>query len=299
MEDSCKIIVSAVERSWNSTARSWHVQLQNPDTRRRTKPTLFLDPLSKLEYEGLRWYTEDFALHDPFLKGRANKVTQDLARFARSLSSLIQSHLNELFEAENSAAYEHPPKLLQLAVLGNGTSDSLHALPWELLERDACHVYASKVSSRISISRLVNPIKTQTSPLVIHGRAGLRILYVSSRPDLEKDISYRAISRQIWELLKITRERGLEHIIHFVRPGTWTEFKRKLKDYGKDYFGIVHFDMHGTIKHLHLPTARAQLHFSPEGAGSSDPELKSARVVAKELFKRGVENATKNTNLGL
>src|SRR5690242_13428237 len=133
MEDSSKILVSAVEGSWNSTTRSWNVQLQNPDTKRTTKPTLLLDPLSKLEYEELRWYTEDFALQDPFAKGRANKVTQDLARLARILSSLIQSHLNELFEAENTVADNRPPKLLQLAVIGSGTSDSLHALLWELL----------------------------------------------------------------------------------------------------------------------------------------------------------------------
>jgi hypothetical protein len=216
--------------------------------RQASAPFTLVDPLSEDEYEDLRWYIEDYALQDPFAKGRANRAIQNLDRCAQAMVSSLQPYVNELVTEGDKDAEVQLRNTLHFVVVGDGTRDSLHSLPWELLERDTCLIGISKRFAQIPVSRL-SRISTPRPSLLEKGSSGrLHILFVSSRPDLEKDVSYRAISRKIWDLLETDDQREVRQIIRFARPGTWVNFKTKLKDYGEDYFDIVHFDMHGTIK---------------------------------------------------
>jgi hypothetical protein len=245
MTRSYRLTIWEVERLSEFPTRSWKIEVRNVASAQASVPFTLVDPLSEDGYEDLRWYIEDYALQDPFAKGRANRAIQNLDRFAQAMIFSLQPYVNELVTEEDKDA---EVQLLHFVVVGDGTRGSLHSLPWELLERDTCLIGISKCFAQIAVSRL-SRISTPRPSLFEKGSSGRRrILYVSSRPDLEKDVSYRAISRKIWGLLETDDQREVRQIIRFVRPGTWDNFKAKLKDYGKDYFDIVHFDMHGTIK---------------------------------------------------
>lgn len=228
--------------------RSWKVFVRNQRTGQESARFTLEDPFNEHEYQEVRWYVEDFAMRDPFSQARANKATESQLRYGKRLVSAIRPFIDEVLgiKPENTSA--HSWGAVHLLVAGNGTGSSLHSLLWEIIERVECcnpptFFAVTRVAERDpNDEQSILPGKEPSS-----SEQHFRILYVSARPSLRNDISYRAISRHIWELLKRTDGQHSQILLDFVRPGTWTKFQSVLKDRGKGYYDLVHFDMHGTI----------------------------------------------------
>jgi hypothetical protein len=241
--DLHQIAITAEGPAISAHARSWKVFVRNQRTGQKSTPFILEDPFNEHDYQEVRWYMEEFAMRDPFAQARANKVTQSQLRYGKQLISAIRPFIDEVLGIKSEAASARPWGAVHLLVAGNGTESSLHSLLWEIIERVECCSHPIFFAITRVAERDPNNVQSifpgKKSPSSEHH---FRILYVSARPSLKQDISYRAISRHIWELLKRT-----EISLDFVRPGTWTKFQSVLKDRGEGYYDLVHFDMHGTI----------------------------------------------------
>jgi tetratricopeptide (TPR) repeat protein/type II secretory pathway predicted ATPase ExeA len=72
----------------------------------------------------------------------------------------------------------------------------------------------------------------------------LNLLVVTARPDEEKDVGYRTISRPLVEAIETAK---LPVNVEFVRPGTYEAFVKQLELRGAGFYHMVHFDMHGGL----------------------------------------------------
>jgi hypothetical protein len=226
--------------------RQWKVFVTNQGTGRNSALFTLQDPFNEDEYQQVRWYVEEFAIGDPFAQARAETVTQSQLRYGKQLVSAIRPFINEVLGIQPEDASACSWIAIHLRVHGNGTESSLHSLLWEIMERiECCNPPTFFTITRI-VERDPNDLWSILPGRQPSNSEHFRILYVSARPGLENDISYRAISRHIWELLKRTDGQRPRISLDFVRPGTWTKFCSVLKD-RKGHYDLVHFDMHGTI----------------------------------------------------
>lgn len=238
-----EISVFAHELLLDFPQRSWTIYLEDNKSGEKSSQFTLLDPFSPVQYEELQWYMEDFALQDPFASDRAMRIAQSQTRYGRSLVASLRPHIDEIMLMQGKRIPMPSWGALHLLVFGDGTMNSLHSLRWELTERVVC----CHPAAAITISRVSNLILTPPCDRKPNLDRPLNILYVSARPGLEEDISYRAISRQIWDLMEMTSEDPPQAKMEFVRPSTWIGFKTMLESRGPGYFDIVHFDMHGTV----------------------------------------------------
>lgn len=227
---------------------------KNQRTGQRSTPFILEDPFSEHEYQEVRWYMEEFAMRDPFAQARAKQVMQSQLRYGKQLVSAIRPFIDEVLGIKSEGASARPWRAVHLLVAGNGTESSLHSLLWEIIERVECCSHPTF----FAITRVAKRIPNDVQPILpgkkpSNSEQHFRILYVSARPGLEADISYRAISRHIWELRKRIDGQRPQISLDFVRPGTWTKFQSVLKDRGEGYYDLVHFDMHGTISKRSSP----------------------------------------------
>jgi len=252
--DLHQIAITAEGPAISAHTRLWNVFVRNERTGQRSAPFILEDPFNEHEYQEVRWYMEEFAMRDPFAQARAKQVMQSQLRYGKQLVSAIRPFIDEVLGIKSEDASAGPWRAVHLLVAGNGTESSLHSLLWEIIERVECCSHPTffaitRVAKRISNDvRSILPGKKPSS-----SEQHFRILYVSARPGLEADISYRAISRHIWELRKRIDGQRLQISLDFVRPGTWTKFRSVLKDHGEGYYDLVHFDMHGTISKRSSP----------------------------------------------
>jgi hypothetical protein len=239
-----EISISATEFLSGFPERSWTIHLENTRTGRKSSRFTLIDPFSRVEYDELRWYMEIFAFNDPFSSDRAARIAQSQTRYGKSLVATLRPYIKEIDIRQGKCIPESSLGALHFLVFGDGTTNSLHSLIWELVERDECCQPAVSITvSRMSKGALM-PSHSQVSDL----RYPLRILYVSARPALVEDVAYRAISRLIWDLVEADAKNPPKVAMEFVRPGTWAMFRNVLKSRGPGFFDIVHFDTHGTIR---------------------------------------------------
>jgi hypothetical protein len=226
--------------------RQWKVFVTNQRTGQKSALFTLEDPFDEHEYEQVRWYVEEFAMGDPFARARAETVTQSQLRYGKQLVSALRPFINEVLGIQSEDASACSGIAIHLLVHGNGTESSLHSLLWEVMERVECCNPPTFFSITRIVERDPNDLWSTLPGRQPSNSKHFRILYVSARPGLQNDISYRAISRHIWEPLKRSNGQRPQISLDFVRPGTWTKFRSVLKD-RKGHYDLVHFDMHGTI----------------------------------------------------
>jgi hypothetical protein len=87
-------------------------------------------------------------------------------------------------------------------------------------------------------------VKNGLAKVVRQDSTVLNLLVVTSRPDEEKDVGYRTISRPLVEAIETA---NLPVNVEFVRPGTYEAFVKQLEVRGEGFYHMVHFDMHGGL----------------------------------------------------
>ncbi len=210
--------------------------------------------LSDEDYEGLRWYLEDYMdLPDGGAIVRARRMEEEFQRWGRQLHGA-------LFAApENRALLEGllarpEPRTLTLAT----QEPALLRLPWELLADDA-----GKLAQRLSVRRQLAEVETGTARAV---ELPLRILYIVSRPADTGFIDPRQTSKALFDAID---PLGASVRVDFCRPPTLARMEELLREgqAAGDPFDLVHFDGHGTF----IPEAQlGALCFEKPDDGSGD-----------------------------
>ncbi|KAL9089715.1 MAG: hypothetical protein Q9159_002362 [Coniocarpon cinnabarinum] len=233
----------------------------------------------------LTWYIEEYATGASFDRARALRAEREI----RTLGVKLQTCLHVAWQA-----IEAKPELnkelsngfdVTLCVKGDGTIQSLHALPWELLESPLLWVKSLRV--RHVIRCTPSPPKCLES-----GTKSFKILVLTSRPAKAEDITYRIVSKHIWELSQ--RAVLTEVDLVFVRPGTWAALIKTLKHYGPGCFNIVHFDTHGSILNS---SGQSVLHFNSTELKRTTPISKPATDIASLLAQYRVPSVVLNACL--
>jgi tetratricopeptide (TPR) repeat protein len=87
------------------------------------------------------------------------------------------------------------------------------------------------------VQGMVSGGRVQESPL-------LNLLIVTARPNEEKDVGYRTISRPMVEAI---RDGALRVNVEIARPGTYEAFVRHVEAKPEGFYHVVHFDLHGGL----------------------------------------------------
>lgn len=207
-------------------------------------PKEFVDPADPF-WEEVRWYIEEYARNDPFSFQRAESIEEQLRSYSELLAQAVcasDAVLVGLYDSE----------LLILINDHTEYSPRLSRIHWESLENVDIWDAALR-PCRVSVVRRTN-VKTGISEESLttclrHDQAGPpNILAVSVRPNLERDIPYRLITRSILDVVAEEQKRGTNApTFEIVRPGTFEALQQTLERRGNGHFDIVHFDLHGFV----------------------------------------------------
>lgn len=218
---------------YNVPTRSWELKISRGDSLATAKLT---DPFTDIDEEDLQWALEEYALSQPFEKGRAVKVHGKIADYARKLFGQLRESIYAVLPA---GAVNKPVILLITAPPGQG---SLHRIHWESLE------YLDE--AKIFIRRQIGSPQTAAPIAVpIAARKKIRLLLLTARSitDEEEDVSYTLVSRVVSRIISALPDSA-QTTLHLVRPGTFNALRRALKDNpDPDTSTIVHFDCHGSV----------------------------------------------------
>jgi hypothetical protein len=274
--DQAEISVLAEVRLRDEPKRSWSVHLQNRKTGKKSQRFTLEDPFDRSDYDEVRWYVEDYAIKDPYARQRAVKASNSQTLYGRALLTSLAPYMNEILDLGNSTSASDN-LFVNLWVHGDGTQSSLHGLLWELLERNesAFSFFVTGISE-------IQPDNPSPERDIVDGKS-FNILYVAARPEVENDISYRAISRQLVQMLKSTSQKHRTRF-QFCRPGTWARLRDILTAPDALVYDLVHFDTHGSIAKSQGQD-KAVLHFSQPGGASTRPDRKTSEAVAKLLAR--------------
>ena len=72
----------------------------------------------------------------------------------------------------------------------------------------------------------------------------INLLVITARPDEERDVNCRTISRPLIEAIQQAR---VPINVELLRPGTYQALENHLQARGAGYYHIVHFDAHGGL----------------------------------------------------
>ncbi|KAH7146173.1 hypothetical protein EDB81DRAFT_856654 [Dactylonectria macrodidyma] len=218
---------------YEASTRSWELKISRGDSLATAKLT---DPFTDDDEEDLKWALEEYALSQPFEKGRAVNVHQKIANYAQKVFGQLRESIYAVLPAGTA---NQPIVLLITAPPDEG---SLHRIHWESLE------YLDEV--KIFIRRQIGGRQTTapiSSPLVTRKKIQLFLLTARSITDEEEDVSYTLVSRVVSRIISALPDSS-QTTLHLVRPGTFNALKRALKDNSDpDASTIVHFDCHGSV----------------------------------------------------
>ncbi|KAL6408696.1 hypothetical protein AUP68_07640 [Ilyonectria robusta] len=218
---------------YNVPTRSWELKISRGDSLATAKLT---DPFTDDDEEDLQWALEEYALSQPFEKGRAVKVHRKIADYARKLFGQLRESIYAVLPAGTS---NEPVVLLITAPPGQG---SLHRIHWESLE----YLDEAKIFIRRQIG---SPQTAAPISLPLASRKKIRLLLLTARSitDEEEDVSYTLVSRVVSRIISALPDSA-QTTLHLVRPGTFNALRRALKDNSDpDTSTIVHFDCHGSV----------------------------------------------------
>lgn len=192
------------------------------------------DPFTPQEEKLLEWYFEEWITF-PFT---------DITK-AETAAVSVQTYGIRLFQqvfGQNQAYSEYRQlrrDLSELSIEIVGKTPEFHALHWEALHDP--ELRRSLAVDCVMVRKSVKPApisaNVEPSPLI-------NLLVVIARPDEEKDVGYRTISRP---LIEAVQNSQLRVNVELLRPGTYEALSRHLEEKGAGYYHVIHLDMHGAL----------------------------------------------------
>ncbi len=193
------------------------------------------DPFTLEQEKELEWYFEEWLIYPMENELKAEKAAASIEKYGKDLfQKVFQTNTNVFI---NYARLRNDLSQLQIEIIGK--TPEFQALHWEAL-RDTelprplaidCAIVRKKVAAAAI------PANVRESPVI-------NLLVVVARPDGEKDLGYRTISRPLVELIENSQ---LLINVELLRPGTYEALSRHLEEKGEGYYHIIHLDLHGTL----------------------------------------------------
>ncbi|MEY2911001.1 MAG: Photosystem assembly protein Ycf3 [Cyanobacteriota bacterium] len=195
---------------------------------------IITDPFTPQEERELEWYFEEWLVCPMVDKIKAERAKDSVKTYGEKL-------FKQVFQ--NRQAYSKYQQLrnnlshVQIEIVSK--TPEFQALHWEALQDPDFRrpLAVDCVMLRKSVNPAVGSVNLPTSPVI-------NLLVVVARPDEEKDVGYRTISRPLVELI----ENGQLRVkVELLRPGTYQALSQHLEEKGANFYHIIHLDMHGAL----------------------------------------------------
>ncbi|MFN9399866.1 MAG: tetratricopeptide repeat protein [Dolichospermum sp.] len=195
---------------------------------------IITDPFTPQEERELEWYFEEWLVYPMVDKIKAESAKNSVKTYGKRL-------FDQVFQ--NRQAYSKYQQLrnnlsqVQIEIVSK--TPEFQALHWEALQDPDFRrpLAVDCVMLRKSVNPAVGSVNLPTSPVI-------NLLVVVARPDEEKDVGYRTISRPMLELI----ENGKLRVnVELLRPGTYQALSEHLEEKGANFYHIIHLDMHGAL----------------------------------------------------
>ena len=216
--------LSLVERQYNVDTQEWTVNLRSSSDQPARTVTI-KSPFNKEEEEQIRWYVEDYALLDPYRIGRAQEAIALLKRYGIELAQTLQPTIMDIMSSTPKANIDI--RTIRLEVVCRSSTTKLQQLHWELLEF-ADWDFDAKI--KFVITRRIFTSGNDSLGTDIGSEQNIRILFISARPKVDRDVDYRLISRHLVDLTNLPSLKG-HCTVDFVRPGSWLFIDNHLKTF--------------------------------------------------------------------
>jgi len=206
--------------------------------------TLSTETLQSVDAESQRdvqWYYEEYALKDPFAKARADAVRYKLRQHGQRL--LKEFLLPEICPS----SIRNDCVLLEIHdakyAVEDDESSSLQKFYWEILEDRSLwqEVYNFEPVSIHVVRVHSSSMASETVPC--SPSAMKRVLAITARPSLTKDIPHRLITRSIADAVNVVGRSKAS--LEIVRPGTFASLEERITRHPPGYFQVLHLDLHG------------------------------------------------------
>ncbi|BBD61437.1 hypothetical protein NIES2109_42650 [Nostoc sp. HK-01] len=193
------------------------------------------DPFTPKVEKQLEWYFEDWLMF-PLL----DTVKAEAA--AASVKTYGEELFKQVFRVDFNAYSQYQRlrgNLSQLQIEIVGKTPEFQALHWEALRDPDLPRPLAVDCVMVRKSNQAAPIyaDVQTSPTI-------NLLVVVARPDEEKDVGYRTISRPLLELIENSH---LRVNVELLRPGTYQALSQHLAVKGEGFYHVIHLDCHGAL----------------------------------------------------
>jgi tetratricopeptide (TPR) repeat protein len=198
-------------------------------------PIRFLPPLTKADRNDMRWYLETYSSHYTTSTDddEANRIATKLAQWGHALfvaafdqvAAPVQAFLND----------ETPSRLLTIKAQHPDTL----GLPWELLNTTGENAgFLNSGANPVAIRRVAGDIVRL--PVA---KEKLHLLFVVSRPPDAGFLDSRADPQAVLDAIEA---HAPDHVtVEFLRPATFRQLDRRLRDENLPPVDILHFDGHG------------------------------------------------------
>ncbi|MGB3419312.1 MAG: tetratricopeptide repeat protein [Dolichospermum sp.] len=195
---------------------------------------IITDPFTPQEERELEWYFEEWLVYPMVDKIKAERAKNSVKTYGERLFDQV-FHDNKAYskyqQLKNNLSH------LQIEIVSK--TPEFQALHWEALQEPNLPrpLAVDCVMLRKSVNPAVGSVNLPTSPVI-------NLLVVVARPDEEKDVGYRTISRPLVELI----ENGKLRVnVELLRPGTYQALSQHLEEKGANFYHIIHLDMHGAL----------------------------------------------------
>ncbi|MEO1208763.1 MAG: tetratricopeptide repeat protein [Cyanobacteria bacterium J06638_20] len=198
-------------------------------------PITIQDPFDRRQERELEFYFEQW-IRFPFdNQVLAQRAAASVTAYGESLFEQVFRHDPDAYSNYHNACQGG---LSNLRIEIEGNSPGFQALHWEALKdpKQPRPFAVEGVFTRKRFHQGVTPIALQPSPVI-------NLLVVTARPDEEKDVGYRTISRPLIEAI---HQAQLRVNVEVLRPGTFEALSKHL-DGKEGHYHIIHFDAHGGL----------------------------------------------------
>nr|WP_228060526.1 MULTISPECIES: CHAT domain-containing protein [unclassified Coleofasciculus] len=198
-------------------------------------PITITDPFTPKEEQQLEWYFEEWLVFPQL-------GTVQAARAEESVKGYGEKLFEQVFKRDFDAYSEYRQlrgNLAQVQIEIESQTPEFQALHWEAL-RDPDLPRPLAVDC-VMLRKRVQPVPVQAN---VQPFPVINLLIVTARPDEEKDVGYRTISRPLIEAIETAR---LRVNVELLRPGTFEALSKHLDDKGAGYYHIIHFDAYGAL----------------------------------------------------
>ena len=193
------------------------------------------DPFTPQEEKHLEWYFEDWITFPFGDTAIAEKTAASVKTYGERLfKQVFQTDINAY-----SIYCQLRSKLSEVQIEIIGNNPEFQALHWEALHDPEWTrpLAVDCVMLRKSVKPAPVSANVQISPVI-------NLLVVVARPDEEKDVAYRTISRPLLELIENSH---LRVNVELLRPGTYEALSQHLEEKGAGFYHVIHLDMHGAL----------------------------------------------------